>query len=200
MHSVVEVHSTDVALVVPKTNAVAVFPSPNPVPLTVTVVPPAVDPVFGVSFVIVGVYANSSADEMMLVPLGVVTVTATIPAVPAGLTAVIEVADFTATPVALSEPNFTAVTSERFVPVMVTFVPPATGPLVVDSLVTVGGGGGVYSNSSADEMMLVPLGVVTVTATIPAIPTGLTAVIEVGDFTTVTPVALAEPNFTAVTS
>src|SRR5271155_1770346 len=83
---------------------------------------------------------------------------------------------------------------------MVTFVPPAAVPLVGDSFVTVGGGGGVYSKWSPEEGPLVPSGVVTVTSTDPTVPAGLTAVIEVvGDFGFgVSFVALAVPNFTAV--
>src|SRR5208337_5497894 len=71
----------------------------NPVPVTVTVVPPANGPAAGVTPVTVGTgsYVNSSAGEVALVPPGVVTVTSTVPAEPAGETAVMLVADTTVT-------------------------------------------------------------------------------------------------------
>ena len=72
------------------------------------------------------------------VPLGVVTVTSTWPADPADETAVTEVAEFTTTPVAAFAPKCTAVAPVRLVPVMVTLVPPAVGPLVGATEVTVG--------------------------------------------------------------
>jgi hypothetical protein len=71
------------------------------------------------------------------VPPGVVTVTSTVPA-PAGDVAVIEVAELTVTPVADAPPNFTAVAPLKLVPVIVTKVPPATGPPVGEIDVTVG--------------------------------------------------------------
>jgi hypothetical protein len=54
VHSVLELQFTEVALLVPNLNAVAVVPGANPVPLTVTVVPPAVVPELGLKPVIVG--------------------------------------------------------------------------------------------------------------------------------------------------
>ena len=70
-------------------------------------------------------------------PPAVVTVTSTVPA-PAGEVAVIEVALFTVTLVAAVAPNFTVAALVKFVPVMLTAVPPAVGPLVGAMLVTVG--------------------------------------------------------------
>ena len=57
----------------------------NPVPVTVTVVPPANCPLAGEMPVMVGTgtYVNWSAGEVVLVPPGVVTVISTVP-VPAG--------------------------------------------------------------------------------------------------------------------
>ena len=81
---------------------------------------------------------NWSADEVADVPLAVVTVTSTVPAVPAGLVAVICVAELTVKPVAAAVPNSTAVAPVRFVPVMVTLVPPAVGPAVGLTAVTAG--------------------------------------------------------------
>ena len=47
--------SAEVACVAPNLTMVAVLPSKNPLPLTVTFVPPACGPVFGLTPVIVGV-------------------------------------------------------------------------------------------------------------------------------------------------
>ena len=75
---------------------------------------------------------------MVDVPPGVVTVTVAAPAVPAGEVAVICVAELTTTPDAAFTPNFTAVAPVKLVPVMITDVPPAAGPLVGLNNVTVG--------------------------------------------------------------
>ena len=83
---------------------------------------------------------NWSAALVALVPPAVVTVTSTVP-LPAGDVAVIEVALLTVTDVAAVLPNFTLVAPVRFVPVMVTLVPPALGPVFGLMLVTVGAGG-----------------------------------------------------------
>jgi len=55
------------------------------------------------------------------------TVTSTMP-VPAGLVAVICIAELTVKEVAATVPNFTAVAPVRFEPVIVTTVPPTAGP------------------------------------------------------------------------
>ena len=70
-------------------------------------------------------------------PAGVITVTSTVP-VPAGLSAVIVVALTTVTPVAAVVPKSTAVAPVKPVPVIVTKVPPAAGPLVGLMPVTAG--------------------------------------------------------------
>jgi hypothetical protein len=80
-----------------------------------------------------------SAAVVALVPLGVVTVTSTVP-VPGGEIAVIEVALFTVKDLALALPNLIAVVPVKLVPVMVTLVPPAVGPEFGFTLVTVGAG------------------------------------------------------------
>jgi hypothetical protein len=69
-----------------------------------------------------------------------VTVTVTAPALPAGVVAVIWVALTTTTLVAAVAPNVTVAPVAKFVPVIVTAVPPAVNPLVGEILVTVGGG------------------------------------------------------------
>ena len=56
-------------------------------------------------------------------PPGVVTVTSTVPADSAGEVAVIEVAEFTVTAVAVMLPNITVAGEVKLVPVMVTEVP-----------------------------------------------------------------------------
>ena len=73
----------------------------------------------------------------LLVPPTVVTVTCTVP-VPAGATAVICVAESTVNEVAAVPPNFTAVAPVKLLPVMVTGMPPAAGPLFGEIEVTVG--------------------------------------------------------------
>ena len=80
---------------------------------------------------------NWSLPEVAEVPPGVVTVTSTVPD-PAGEVAVTEVALLTTTPVAASAPKWTALAPVRLVPVMVTEVPPAAGPDVGLTAVTVG--------------------------------------------------------------
>ncbi len=73
-----------------------------------------------------------------LVPPAVVTVTSTVPAVPAGAVAVIRVALLTVKVVAAVGPNDTPVAPVRFVPVIVTVFPPAVGPAVGLTAVTAG--------------------------------------------------------------
>ena len=80
---------------------------------------------------------NWSAELVDDVPPGVTAVTLTVP-VPAGLTAVIDVALFTVKLVAGVEPKSTAVAPVRFVPVMVTVVPPLVEPVAGLTADTVG--------------------------------------------------------------
>ena len=74
-----------------------------------------------------------------LVPYGVVTRTLAVPALPAGVVALIVVASTTETFVAAVPPMVTAEAPVRFVPVIVTLVPPRVVPLVGEMAVTVGG-------------------------------------------------------------
>jgi hypothetical protein len=129
---------TPVAAAVPNLTVVALLKF---VPLIVTVLPPAVGPVFGLTPVTVGggAYLNSSAPLVVLVPPDVPTVTWTVPD-PAGATAVIDVSEATLMLVASAEPNLTAVASPRLVPVIVTVVPPASGPSPGATFVKVGSG------------------------------------------------------------
>ena len=71
-------------------------------------------------------------------PPGVVTKTLAVPAVPAGVVTVMLVELTTTRLVAAVPPMVTAVAPVKSVPVMVMLVPPATGPLVGEILVTVG--------------------------------------------------------------
>jgi hypothetical protein len=60
--------------------------------------------------------------------------------VPAGAVAVMDVGEFTVKPVAAVLPKSTAVAPVNPVPVIVTVVPPAAGPYVGATDVTVGAG------------------------------------------------------------
>jgi hypothetical protein len=75
--------------------------------------------------------------KLPLCPLTVI-VTVTAPALPAGVLAVIWVALTTTTLVAAVAPNVTVAPVAKFVPVIVTAVPPAVGPPIGETLVTVG--------------------------------------------------------------
>ena len=74
----------------------------------------------------------------VLEPPGVVTTTLLAPTVPAGVTAVIEVALTTVRLVAAAPPMVTPVAPVKLVPVIVTEVPPAIGPVEGLIAVTVG--------------------------------------------------------------
>ena len=68
-----------------------------------------------------------------------VTVTVTAPALPAGVVAVMVVPFTTTTLVAAVPPNVTIAPVAKFVPVMVTAVPPPVDPVFGETLLTVGG-------------------------------------------------------------
>ena len=71
---------------------------------------------------------NWLAAPPLVAPPGVVTWILTAPALPAGAVTVIDVAETTEKVVAAVAPNVTAVAPLRLLPVMVTAVPPASGP------------------------------------------------------------------------
>jgi hypothetical protein len=75
-------------------------------------------------------------------PSGLVTVTLTAPAAWAGVVAVIVVLLTTLTLVAALPPKLTVALAAKFVPVIVTAVPPVAGPEVGDTLLMVGAGAG----------------------------------------------------------
>ncbi len=175
-------------------NATAVAPVKF-VPVIVTLVPPAVGPVEGATpnTVGAGTYVNSSPGPVALVTPAVVTVTSTTPD-PCGEVAVIDVPlPLTTNVDAGFEPNATAVAPVKFVPAIVTLVPPAVGPVDGATPDTVGRGG-TYVNSSPGPVALVPPAVVTVTSTTPD-PCGEVAVIDVGLLTTTNDAGF-EPNVT----
>jgi hypothetical protein len=123
------------------------------VPVIVTLLPPAAGPDDGDTPVTVGAgvgatYVNWSALEVALVPPGVLTVTSTVPALCAGLVAVIWVALLTVNELAGLEPKLTATAPLRLAPVIVTLVPPAVEPDDGETPVTVGAGVGATPSSS----------------------------------------------------
>ena len=79
-------------------------------------------------------------------PEGVVTVTSTVPAVPAGLVAMMLVSLTTLKLVAGTVPKSTAVAPVKLVPVIVTDVPPNVGPVVGLMPVTAGAAATSYVN------------------------------------------------------
>ena len=109
------------------------------VPVIVIAVPPRVEPLVGVTDVIVGGTTYVNAFVNVAVPPAVVTATLFAPAVPAGVTAVTLVAETTTTLVAATPPTVTLLAPVRFVPVIVIAVPPIVEPLVGLTDVIVGG-------------------------------------------------------------
>ena len=77
--------------------------------------------------------------RLPLKPPGLLTVTVTAPEVPAGVVAVICVALTTTMFAAAAVPKVTVAPRVNLVPVIVTDVPPAAGPLFGETLLTVGG-------------------------------------------------------------
>ena len=120
-----------------------------------------------------------------------VTVAVTAPTLPAGVVAVIVVLFTTTTLVAAVPPNVTDAAAAKFVPVIVTAVPPATGPLFGATLISVGTTTYVYPFT---RFPLCPL-TVTVTVAAPTLPAGVVAVIVV-PFTTTTLPADVPPSVT----
>ena len=136
--AVIVVLLTTVTLLAAAEPKVTVAPEAKLLPVMVTAVPPAMGPLFGETLVTAGgaAYVNPLA-KLPLWPL-TVTVTVTGPALPAGVFAVIVVPLTTVTLLAATEPKVTVAPEAKFVPVMVTEVPPAVGPLFGETLVTDG--------------------------------------------------------------
>src|SRR4029077_17837065 len=120
---------------------VTVAPLTKLVPVIVTPVPPAAGPLFGLTLLTVGAVADVYVNPLLRLPLcvsGFVPVPVTAPAACAGVVAVICVPLTTTTFVAAVPPNVTVAPAAKFVPVIVTAVPPAVDPLFGETLLTVG--------------------------------------------------------------
>jgi hypothetical protein len=118
-----------------------VAPAAKFVPAIVTAVPPATGPLFGATLLTVGPGCDVYVNPLLKLPLcvlGLVTVTVTAPALPAGVVAMIVPLFTTVMLDAVTLPNLTVAAVSKFVPVIVTTVPPASGPLFGDTLFTNG--------------------------------------------------------------
>src|ERR1700733_12423736 len=118
------------------------------VPVIVTTVPPIVEPTAGETPVTEGALlaetkVNWSAGLMAEAP-ALYTETSTRPAASAGAVAVIDVFESTVNELAATLPKSTCVVPVKFVPVIVTTVPPAAGPEAGLRPVTVGGSFAVF--------------------------------------------------------
>src|SRR5262245_49388046 len=120
--------------------------------------------------------------------------TLTAPAVPAGVSQVMVVAELAMTFAAALPSNMTLVAPVKSVPVRVTAWPPAVGPTAGDTFVRVGTGITYVKRVFA---AFEPAGVVTTTLTAPAACAGVVQVMLVAD-TTATAVAAVPPKVTPV--
>jgi hypothetical protein len=127
VHSVLVAQLTEVPAVVPNFKTVPVLPGPKPAPITVTLAPPAVDPLDGLTLETIARKLKRSLVTSALVPPGVVTVTSTVPTASAGANAVIVVDDTTVKLVAFVAPNVTDSAPIQLVPGLVTVVAPTSG-------------------------------------------------------------------------
>jgi hypothetical protein len=93
------------------------------------------------------------------------------------------VSDRTVKLAAASVPKDTPVVPVKWLPVMVTRVPPLALPVVAVIAVTAGAVAADTAKWSDDPVLDVPLGVVTVMSTVAAPSAGETAVIEVPEIT-----------------
>lgn len=116
------------------------------------------------------------APELVTAPPALVTITLTIPDEPlAGVTTVIDVALELTIVVPAVPPKVTAEVPVRLVPVIVTVVPPAIGPLDGDTDVIVG----ASTKVNPPVLVAVPPAPVKITFTAPAACAGVTTVMEV---------------------
>jgi len=141
------------------------------VPVIVIAVPAVNGPDDGLTLAMVGAatYVNVIACDVD--PPAVVTTIVLAPAVPVGVTAVIEVALETTTLVAATPPTVTLLASLKFVPVMVIPVPAANGP--DDGLTLAIIGAAAYVNVLT--AVTVPPAVRTLTDLLPTVPEGVVA-------------------------
>ena len=158
------------------------------VPVIVTIVPPAVGPLDGVTDVIVGAATYVKPFVLVADPSDVVNTTSTTPADFTGATTLTEVALTIVTDLPAVSPNITDFVPRKFVPVIVTLMRPAIGPLDGDTDVIVG------AATYVKPFVLVadPPGVVNTTSTTPANFAGTTTLTDVSltlsiDVTAVTP-------------
>jgi hypothetical protein len=195
---VAEITVTDVPGTPPNETPVAPL---KLVPVIVTLVPPVVDPLAGVRLVTVGAgtwNVNWSAVPGADAPPAVVTMTSTAAAACAGVVTVIDVAEITVTDVPGTPPNATPVAPVKFVPVIVSLVPPAVDPLEGLIAVTVGAEVPPWNvNRSPVPGGDDPPAVVTMTSTAAAACAGAVTVIDVAEIT-VTDVPGMPPNETPV--
>jgi hypothetical protein len=190
--AVIEVALTTTTLVAATPPTVTLLAPVKFVPVIVIGVPPANTPVLGLTELIVGTAIYVNALGKLTVPPAVVTAMLCTPAVPGGVTAVIEVALTTTTLVAATPPTVTLLAPVKFVPVIVKAVLPKVEPDVGEILAMVGAGT-TYVNALGK--VAVPPAVITATLCAPAVPGGVTAVIEVA-LTTTTLVAATPPTVT----
>lgn len=182
----------DVAAVPPKVTLVVPV---KLLPVIVTVVEPVAGPLTGETDEIVGTAKYVNPPVLVGEPPGVVRTMSRAPAVPDGVTAVTEVALTTTSDVTDAPPIVTPVVPVKFVPVMVTLVPPAIGPLKGDTEVIVGIPKYVKPAVAVTE----PPAPVRITFAAPAALAGVTTVTEVA-LTFVTDVPTVPPNVTLVVS
>jgi hypothetical protein len=128
--------------------------------------------------------------------LGVVTVTSTVP-LPGGEVAVIEVEEFTVSLVAATVPKSTVDPLVKLVPVIVTLVPPAAGPLLGRMPVTVGNtvvsGVDATNTIPARDPINELFGIFHVTVAIPAV-VDVSKTVAVPVALVIADVALSVPN------
>src|SRR5262249_20192628 len=138
--AVIEVSSFTVKVVAPTLPKFTADAPTKPLPVIVTLVPPAIGPEVGSTFATVGgaTYVNWSAELVALVPPGPETVMSTVPADSAGATAVICPSLSTEKLGAATPPKSTSVVPVNCAPAIVTLVPPAVGPEFGDTLEIVG--------------------------------------------------------------
>jgi hypothetical protein len=172
----------------PKNTSVA---AKKPVPVRVTLLPPAMAPPVGDKLVRVGAstYWNMAP---LLVAEAVPTVRAVVPAASAGAVAVTVLSEITVKAVAAVVPKNTSRVLIKPAPVMVTIVSPLIGP-EVGVMEPITGDGTKLKLSE----LLVPPGVVILTGTMPTTWGGVTTSTSVS-LATVKLVAGAVPNFTPV--
>ena len=163
----------------------------NPVPVIVTAVPPAAGPLVGVREVMAGTCRNVKSPGCES-PLGCCTITSTAPGACAGVVTVMVVSFTTVKAVPAVPPKVAPVAPVNPVPVIVTAVPPAAGPLVGVREVMAGTCRNVKSPGCES-----PLGCCTITSTAPGACAGVVTVMVVS-FTTVKAVPASPPKVTPV--